>query len=244
MHQSSYPLKKILLTVVFGLFSVPMIGFGAYMFVCWVRIHSSNVYYGDCSFVEAGLDWTGIGLLSFGVTWYGAWRRSFYGLLFIIPVFLSLVSTHVMPDLSPRSTTLVADIRFIEKVTNSLREWYEKNERFPAGDSEFFEALAGGTDTKQYRAGPAVRSKYKQRGSSLPYEIVVVANAHGPRVADVSERPGVIYYCISSDLQEFWITMTGMESDLGSMASLRQLTWWEKKSWIHHAGIDYGVKQQ
>jgi hypothetical protein len=95
MHQSSYPLKKILLTVVFGLFSVPMIGFGAYMFVCWVRIHSSNVYYGDCSFVEAGLDWTGIGLLSFGVTWYGAWRRSFYGLLFIIPVFLSLVSTQL-----------------------------------------------------------------------------------------------------------------------------------------------------
>jgi hypothetical protein len=244
MDPSSYPLKKILLTVLFGLFSVPMIGFGAYMFVCWVRIHSSNVYYGDCSFAEAGLVWAGIALLSFGVTWYGAWRRSFYGLLFIIPVFLSLVSTHVMPNLTPRTTTLVADFEFIEKVSNSLREWYEKNERFPAGDSEFLEALAGRTNTKQYLAGPAVRSKYKQRGNSLPYEIVAVANAHGPRVANVSERPGVIYYCVSSDLQEFWVTMTGLDTDLGPTAFLRQLTWWEMKPWIHRTGSNYSVKQQ
>lgn len=221
-----------------------MIGFATYMLVCWVRIHSSNVYYGDCSFVEAGLVWTGIGLLSFGITWYGAWRRSFYGFLFTIPVFLGLVSTHIIPNLTPRTTTLVADFRFIEKVTNSLREGYEKNERFPAGDSEFFEALAGRTGTKQYSAGPAVRSKYKQHGSSLQYEVVVVANAHGPRVGDVSERPGVIYYSVSSDLQEFWITMTGLETDLGSMASLRQLTWWENKSWIHRAGSDYSVKKR
>jgi hypothetical protein len=245
MPTQSHPFKKILLTVVFGLFSVPMVGFGAYLFTCWMRIHFSDVYYADYSYIATALVLIGIGLLSFWVTWEAAWRRSFYGLLFIIPVFLGLASMVIIPNLPlPHTITLGADTNFIVNVTDSVRDWYEKRGRFPADDSEFREALAGRADATRYPAGPTTFSKYKQRGSSLPYAIVVVANSRGPRVADVSARPGVIYYCVSSDLQEFWITMTGLEADLGSTASLRQLTWWEKKSWIHRAGRDYSRRQQ
>jgi hypothetical protein len=157
---------------------------------------------------------------------------------------LGLVSTHVMPDTAPRTTTLVSDFDFASNITDALHDWYEKRQKFPADESEFWEAVGRGTSPTQYRAGHAVYSKYRQHGNLLPYEIIVFGNASGPRVADVSPRPGVIYYCVSTDLQEFWITMTGLERDLGSTASLRQLTWWGKKPWVHRAGSDYSVSKQ
>jgi len=217
-----------------------MLGYGDYLFVCWVRIHVSDVYYADYSYATAALVWTGIGLLSFGATWYGTWRRSFYGLLFAIPVFLGLASMVTIPNVLPHTITLVADTNYIGTVTNSLRAWYENRQRFPADDLEFREAMARTPTVSQY---PAAYSRYKQRGNSLPY-VIVVAHADGPRVANVSSRPGVIYYSVSSDLQEFWVTMTEVESDLASTASLRELTWWEKRSWIHVAGHDYPIKKQ
>jgi len=239
MGTTSYPLKKILLTALFGIFYIPAIAYGVYLFICWVRIHISSVYYGDCSYPMSALLWVGVGLVTFGITWYGAWRRSFYGLLFIVPLFLGLVSTHVMPDTTPRTTTLISDFHFASNITDALHDWYEKRQKFPADESEFWEAVARGTPPTQYRAGRAVYSKCGQHGNLLPYVIVVVENASGPRVADVSPRPGVLYYCVSRNLQEFWITMTGLESDLASTASLRQLTWWEKKPWVHKTGSDY-----
>jgi len=247
MGVTSYLLKKILPTALFGIFYVPPIVYGVYLFICWIRIHISNIYYGDCSYPVSALLWIGVGLVIFGVTWYGAWRRSFYGLLFIVPLFLGLVSTHVMPDTRPSTTTLVSDFRFASKLTQGLRDWYEKREKFPADESEFWEAIASGTPPAQYRAGRGVYSKYKQQGNLLPYVVIVVGNASGPRVADVSPRPGVIYYCVSSDLQEIWITMTGLESDLASRSSLRMLdsfTSWETNHWIHRIGRDYQVKSQ
>ena len=66
--------------MLFGLFSLPMLGYGGYLFVCWVRIHVSDVYYADYWYMNGALAWTGIGLLSFRATWYGAWHRSYYGL--------------------------------------------------------------------------------------------------------------------------------------------------------------------
>ena len=63
-------------------------------------------------------------------------------------------------------------------------------------------------------------SRYARNGNSLPYEIVVDANAKGPRVTGVSQRPGVIYYCVSRDLNEYWVTMTALDSFVGTAASL------------------------
>ena len=231
--------RKILLTTIFGLFSVPMLIVGGYLLVCSVRSHVADLYYADYLYAPIGLIWLGIGLLSFRITWYGAWHRSFYGLLFLVPVFLTLVSTQIIPNEWPSLGPYGTDLRFVSNVTSSLGNWYEQRQHFPADDSEFWEAIAKGTPPAQYRGGRTVYSKYEQHGDLLPYVIVVVEDASGPRVADVSPRPGVLYYCVSRDLQEFWITMTGLESDLASTGSLRQLTWWEKKPWVHKTGSDY-----
>src|SRR6266852_317539 len=114
MQPSSYPIHKILLTVVFGLFSVPMVCFGSYLFICWMRIHFSDVYYADYSYISTAAVLTGIGLLNFRITWDGAWRRSFYGSLFIIPVIVGLASMVTIPNLPlPHTITLGADTNFI-----------------------------------------------------------------------------------------------------------------------------------
>jgi hypothetical protein len=57
----------------------------------------------------------------------------------------------------------------------------------------------------------------------LPYEIVVVTNAYGPRIDNLSERPGVIYYSVSSDHQEFWATMTALQHEVAPTASLKKV---------------------
>src|SRR5437660_8554114 len=87
MSESNRTSLKVLLTVVFGLFSLPMLSFGGYFLVCWFRIHTSDVYYVAFSYLTAGVIWIRIGILSFLATLYGAWRRSFYGLLFLAPLF-------------------------------------------------------------------------------------------------------------------------------------------------------------
>ena len=57
----------------------------------------------------------------------------------------------------------------------------------------------------------------------MPYEIVVVTDANGPRMNNLSKRPGVIYYCVSGDHQEFWATITALQHDVAPTASLRRV---------------------
>jgi hypothetical protein len=43
-------------------------------------------------------------------------------------------------------------------------------------------------------------------------------NAEAARSTDVSQRPGVIYYCESKDLQEVWVTMTRLLRVINNLA--------------------------
>jgi hypothetical protein len=224
-----------------------MILFGGYFFVCWLRIHMSNVYYVDYSYAAAALKWTGVGLFSLLVTLYGAWRRSFYGLLFLVPLFLGFGTMVTIPDGRPQIFgSMIADTNYLSDVNSFLRVWYEEHQRFPSNESEFREAMAKGPAAWQYRGPPAPKSRYKQHGNPLPYELIVVTNAAGPRVTDVSQRPGVIYYSVSGDLQEFWVTMTGLPSDVAPAATIKRVADRpEMEYWIvHAAGHDYQVKKQ
>ena len=48
-------------------------------------------------------------------------------------------------------------------------------------------------------------------------------DASGPRLDNVSDRPGVIYYAVSSDQQQYWVTMTGLLKDTSSTATLKSM---------------------
>ncbi len=190
-----------------GALSFPLIGYGCYLLVCFVRIHTSNLYYADYPYVAAGLMCLAIGLLNLWVTLYGVWRRSFYGLLLVIPIIVYFAATEIMIDNTPYTSILIADSKYLSNVRYSLRDWYGSNRRFPATEGEFRSA-----------ANSDLTSPYKQRGNRLQYEVVVVSNAEGPRVTGISTRPGVLYYCVSGNLQEFWVTMTRLQFDTGSTA--------------------------
>lgn len=198
----------------------------------------------DYPYLSAALAFLGLGALSFWTTFYAVWRRSFYGLFFVVPVFVGLATMVLVPNLVPLGFSSVADTNYLSSVTAFFRIWYEEHHRFPANEKEFREALREGPAAWQYRVEGAPTSKYAQRGNFLPYEIVVTPDASGPRVTAVSERPGVIYYSVSSDLQEFWATMTSLQSDVSSAAVIRHIAGIpeEPLELVHSNGREYPIK--
>src|ERR1700719_2366434 len=219
MDRTTRTVLRAIFSVLFGLFSVPTLGFGAYLFFCWLRIHTSDVFYADYPYAAVSIAFVAAGLLSIWATFHGAWRRSYYGILFAVPVFLGPAAMINIPDLQPRDFSSTADANYLSGLHAFLGSWFEKNRQFPANESEFKEALGEGPGAWHFYVGPVPTSRYGQRGRPLPYVIVVVNSANGPRVTDVSRRPGVVYYCVSSDLQEFWVTMTRLQTNLAKVAN-------------------------
>ncbi len=215
----------VALTAVFGLLSLPPLIFGLRLLGCWFRIHTADVYYVEYPYLPAALVLIGVGTLCILSTLYGAWRRSFYGLLFCFPVVFGLASLVLIPDAYPHvKRSGIADANYLSSVNSFLRVWYEANHKFPANENEFREALTRGPAVWQYRVqSPPAASFYSRSGTRLPYEIVVVTDANGPRMNNLSERPGIIYYCVSSDHQQFWVTMTALQHDVAPTAGLRRV---------------------
>lgn len=237
---------KVVLSSVFGLFSIPPLVYGGYLFWCWFRIHTSNVYYADYPYALAALAFVSVGFLSWWATLYGVWKRSYKGSLLAIPIFIGLVSMELIPDIPPRSVSSIADTNYLSAVNSYLRVYYEANGRFPANDVEFRHAMWIGPVTWHDAPGSAPVSRYKQRGNYLPYQIIVINSASTPAVSKVSLRPGVIYYCVSSDLQEFWVTMTSLTSDFATSAELKHIaiTRDEPVEIVHAAGHDYPAEKK
>jgi hypothetical protein len=78
----------------------------------------------------------------------------------------------------------------------------------------------------------------------VPYQIVVMNDANSPRSTNVSQRRGVIYYCVSKGLKDFWVTMTGLRSDVASTAYLRQAVLPQEEIQVVHAsGHDDPVRK-
>jgi hypothetical protein len=131
MNQATRTTLRVLLTLVFGLFSLPTLGFGGYLFVCWLRINISDIYYADYPYALISLAFAAIGLLSIWATLYGAWRRSFYGILFVLPVFLGLAAMVTIPDLQPHDFSSTADTNYLSDVRTFFRDWFEKKSSIP-----------------------------------------------------------------------------------------------------------------
>jgi len=246
LSESARSLFRVFRSTLFGMFCLPTLGYGVYLLFCWFRIHTSDVYYTNYSYVTVALIFIGAGSLSFYATWFGAWRRSFYGLLFVVPVFFGLAAMVAIPDMLPRGLSMVADTNYLLEVQSFFRVWYEEKRRFPANEGEFRDALAKGPAAWQYRVGSVPTSEYRKGGKSLPYEIVVETIATGPRLSNMSQRPGVVYYCVSQDLQEFWVTMTALQKDFSSVSSIKRAGGQPTDEvWlIHAAGKDYPVKNK
>lgn len=231
-----------MLCVFVGLASLPYLVFGIYLLTCWIRIHISPAYYVDFPYTGVGLGCIGAGLVCLGLTLFSAFRRSFYGVLYIIPTLLGLFAMVTIPEVQPHLWSRTADSNYFSSVGSYFRVWYEAHCAFPADESQFAHAMAEGAAAFDGSSFPTPQSQYKRLGHALPYQLLVFPKATGPRVDNLSERPGVIYYCVSSDLQEFWVTMTSLDTDVAPSATI--LGGYLEKVWVVQAkGSEYpGIK--
>jgi len=241
MSDQSRSVRGACLSALFGLFCLPTLIFGGYLLICWFQTHRAGVYYANYKYVGVASIFLAAAALSACATWFGAWRRSFYGLLFLVPVISGLAAMVAIPDMLPRTSFMIADTNYLSDIQSFLRVWYEANHRFPSDESEFGDALSKGPAAWQYRVGPVPTSQYMEDGKFLSYEIIVERDANGPRLSHMLERPGVIYYSVSHDLQEFWVTMTSLKTDFGSASSIKRAGGQSTGDvWIVHAtGKEY-----
>lgn len=236
MRESTRTIWKVVLSIFLGLFSLPMLLFGGFFIVSFVRINISGVYYGEYPYGTAALIWIGLGSLSLWAALHGVWRRSYYGAIFAVPVFLGLAAMVMIPDLQPIYSSKIADSNFLQHVNANVEVWYRSHHRFPNSATEFRDAI-GSVALEQ--------SAYRQRGKSLRYEIVAMADATGPLMDGVSTRPGEVYYCVSSNAQEFWVTMTALPTTVASSAVLARFLGlpYERVLVVHAKGGDYAEKK-
>jgi len=232
---------RMSLAVIAGLASLPALIFSFYLLRCFARIHTTNVYYVEYPYLVTACVFTGIGLLGISCTVYGLRRRSFHGAIFLVPLILGLATLVYIPDATPHAQrSSMDDVNYLSDIHAFFGLWYDSHQRFPKDDAEFQEALKEGPAAWQFRVSPAPQSDYARNGQRLPYQVVVVGGAAGPKLSRLSERPGVIYYCVSADDQQFWVTMTGLLGDVAPKAALRTLGRPYDQPWVITAsGKDY-----
>jgi hypothetical protein len=234
---------KLVLAVIAGMLSLPALIFGLYLISRCVRIHTADVFYVEYPYFLAACVFFCIGGLSAFCSVYGALRRSFYGVMFIVPVMLGLATMVYIPDGTPHvQRSMMDDGTYLSTVGSFLRVWYESHQKFPKDQAEFLDALRTGPAAWQYRVtAPPLESDYAKSGVRLRYQIVVINSASGPRLENVSQQPGVIYYCVTDDQQQFWVTMTGLNEDVSRVATLKTVADrpYDKPWLITVAGKDY-----
>jgi hypothetical protein len=234
---------NLILAAFAGLLSLPALIFGSYLFSCWVRIHTADVFYVAYPYLPAAIVLGSIGTFSAFCSVYGALRRSLYGLVFLAPVVFGLATLVHIPDGTPHvQRSMMDDTNYLSATGSFLRVWYESHRRFPKDRAEFFDALKSGPAAWQYRVSAApMESDYAKRGVPLPYQVVVVSNASGPQLVSLSQEPGVIYYCVTNDQQQFWVTMTGLNQDVSRSATLKTVADrpYDRPWLVTAAGKDY-----
>jgi hypothetical protein len=161
----TYPSSRavLLVSLLIGLFSFPLFGFGGYLLVCWSRIHTSAVYYADYSYATSGQAFVAGGLVDLSMTfqavrtWQYRMYSSFLFLLSLLCFLLSLGWSRCW--LFPHFYRVRPALRLIPTIfpTRSLSFAFgmKKNHRFPADESEFREAMPKGPAAWQYRVPQA-----------------------------------------------------------------------------------------
>lgn len=229
---------EIAVAAFFGVLSLPPFVFGAYLLGSRARTLFSDVYYADYPYLLVGAAYLFAGVASCWATYYTVRKRRFFGLLLLIPFLAGFATLITLPNIRPNLNSMMADSNFLSSVNSFMRVWYDKHHRFPTDEKEFQQAMKEGPAAWQYRIS-VPESAYRQRGSPVPYELVVVHSATGPKISSISTRPGVVYYCISSDLQSFWVTMTGLNRDIASSAEISRVANHLQPRIIHAQGSDF-----
>jgi hypothetical protein len=212
-----------------------------FMLHFWIRSHNPELYYFRYPYFFFASLFLVLGLIALAATLYGAWRRSFYGILFLVSPLFALAIAVRLPDVMPHSAGRGYDTTYFSGIEFACNEWYSSHHRYPANDAEIKQAIGSTTqeeDMERFGIKLLKESQYRRQGQPVPYEIVVENGASGPHLTNISARPGLLYYSVSSDLQEYWITMTALAGDAPGNATLLKQTRMDKTGWIVHKSHD------
>jgi hypothetical protein len=170
-----------------------MLVYGGWLLKLWITIQVQRCVYLEYSYLTVGMVFMSLGVVSVLCVLYAARRRGYWSALFAVPVIAGLWTMAVIPNIVPYDTR---SANYIQTVMRELDAFSAEHGGFP--DRE--------TALPAYFLNEP--SPYSQNGRQLPFRTVLLPNATGPFLDNPGADPGVIFYAVSADRQEAWLTRT------------------------------------
>jgi hypothetical protein len=184
-------------------------------------LSAAGAYSVEFWYLDVGAFLTVVAVLSFVAAIVGT-RRGTYDRKSTAVILLQFVAMYIVIEAaSPWKMAHSRNRNFASAVEEYADRWYGIHQRFPSDSTEFYEDVPAGAPDGRSVSAPVGLSSYRKNGTALPYEIVFSSGAAGPRVDHPSDRPGVLYYNVSSDRRKIWITMTGLDTCVSTAAVIQ-----------------------
>jgi len=201
-----------------------MLIFGGWLLAIWITIQIRHCVYLEYPYLKVRIVFLSIGVVALLCVRYAAKKRGGWGVLYVVPVIIGLWTLVVVPDIVPHG---MQSQRHIRNMKSELESFSKQYGHFP--DHETALPVEVSEDP----------SPYYQNGRQLPFRTVLVPNAAGPFLNNPGADPGVIFYAVSVDQQEVWLTGTELRFMRcgGRVQFIRFLSWDGDGRVLHlHAG--------
>ena len=173
----------------------------------WIRLHTSagaNFRYGYLAPAVLFLVFSGFGML---MARRAICEQRFYVLASVVSLAIGLASMIELPEIGPRLDITEATTRLLGHADHSLSDWDETHSRFPSDERELREALA-----IRPLGEPAI---FFVGSHAIPYDTRIVIDATGPALEPLPPNPGTIVYAVTSNRNEYWLTITTLRNPVG-----------------------------
>lgn len=187
-----------------GLFCLPMFIYGGWLLTLWITIQIQRCLYLEYPYLTTGIVFVFLGILALLGILYAARRRGYWRALLFLPVVTGLWAMIVIPNILPFDTEASAHLSHF---VGALDLFSKLHNRYPGDETELQQA---------FPSMPKERSSYRKSGEDLPFRIVLVANAAGPFLGSPGKDPGVMFYALTADGQEAWLTATELSYPVGN----------------------------
>ncbi len=167
--------------------------YGGWLLKLWITIQLQRCVYLEYSYLTVGIAFVSLGIVALLCALYATRRRGYWSALFAFPVIAGLWTMVVMPNIVPNDAK---SAYHIQNMASELKTFSSEHGLFPDRET----ALPA-KDSKEL-------SPYYQRGRQLPFRIVWVPNSTGPFLNSPGPYPGVIFYAVSANQREVWLTGT------------------------------------
>jgi hypothetical protein len=201
---------RLIAYLFFGLFAVPPLLFAGLLFRYWLMIQFHRGIYLEYPYLATGLVFLCLGILEVFCVMQGMRRRGFGRLLLAIPVILGFATMINVPEIAPKDRE---GLRHLSNMITGLDSFDSEHGHYP-------ETVAELEQTSSETNGP---TRYRKNGQLLHHRAVLLANASGPYSGSVGDEPGVLFYAVTSDYKEAWLTETELDRPVGGHVQFVQI---------------------